>query len=238
MVFSTLTGQQPLHPRRERKKRTTRLALKAAALDLVGERGYAHVTVEDIADAADVSVRTFFNYFPSKDAAIVGEDPELTEATRRDLLAIPTDVSPFDALRQVFLARLEAIGEDIDLSGEDHHEWIRRFAVVRSQPEVMVAYTKHLATVERTLTDAMVERLGDESLRAYASLVTTAALGVLRVAIAYWGGAGGTDGLIDFARSAFDVLGAGLAGEAGAVVARAGDLVGFGAERERVGMAS
>jgi AcrR family transcriptional regulator len=228
MTDAVLAAEQPIDTRRERKKRATRLALKAAALDLVGERGYPHVTVEDIADVVDVSVRTFFNYFPSKDAAIVGEDPERTEATRRELLEIPSDVSPFDALRQVLLSRLEAIGEDIDLSGEDHEVWIRRFAVVKSQPEVMLAYAKHLATVERTLTDAMVERLGDEKLRAYASLVTAVALSVMRVAGSYWGGAGGTDALIDFSRAAFDVLGAGLAGETDAVIARASDVIGFG----------
>ena len=56
---------------RERKKAQRRLALIDAAHRLVEERGYEHVTVEDIAEAAGVSTRTFFNYFDTKDDAVV-----------------------------------------------------------------------------------------------------------------------------------------------------------------------
>jgi len=197
--------------RRERKKLTTRMALKAAAIDLVGERGYSNVTVEDIADAADVSVRTFFNYFASKEAAVVGNDPEIVEEMCLHLAALPHGLTPLETLRTVLLERIRAIGETIDLSGEEHGVWLRRVAVVRSQPEVLLAYTKHLAMVERALADALVEWLGgDEELRSYAALVTTCAMGVLRVAICGWGGEGGAPSLVAFADSAFELLGRGL----------------------------
>ena len=197
--------------RRARKKRATLLALKAAALDLVAERGFANVTVEDICDVVDVSSRTFFNYFATKEAAIVGEDPGLVDAMRHDLLGLPAELSPLEALRTVLFARLRAIEEDFDLSGEDHAVWRRRFAIVRSQPEVLVAYTKHLTMVEQALTDALVERLGgDERFRKYAAIVTTTAIGVTRVSGVYSGADGGPDSLIDSATEAFGILADGL----------------------------
>ena len=60
---------------RERKKRAPRDALRRSAVRLVASRGLAAVTVQDIAADADVSARTFFNYFPSKEDAVSGWDP-------------------------------------------------------------------------------------------------------------------------------------------------------------------
>jgi AcrR family transcriptional regulator len=62
---------------RERKRRATRLAIQRAALDVVRERGLEKATVDEIARLADVSPRTFFNYFPTKEDAILGDVPTL-----------------------------------------------------------------------------------------------------------------------------------------------------------------
>jgi AcrR family transcriptional regulator len=198
--------------RRERKKRSTRLALKAAALDLAAERGYANVTVEDIAEAVDVSVRTFFNYFPSKEAAIVGEDPELIVAMKAEVVALAPELSPLETLRTVLFGRLAAIEEDLDLSGEDHEVWMRRFSLLRSQPDVLVAYTKHLALLEHALADGLLERLGsDESHRVYAALVASSAIGVMRVASTHAHDERSTRSMREIASEGFDLLAAGFA---------------------------
>lgn len=196
--------------RRERKKKETRLALKTAALDLVAQRGFSHVTVEDIADAADVSVRTFFNYFDSKEAAVVGHDPEVIEELQRALEALPAELSPLDAVRTVMLARLRTMEEAIDASGESPEAWQRRFELVQSQPEVMLAYTRYLTVLESALTEGLLHRLGDDdAARPYAALVAASAMAVMRTlgacATPISNGARSA-----MAASAFDTLAAGL----------------------------
>ncbi len=72
---------------RERKRRATHSAIENAALDLLERGGYEAVTIEAICREVGISMRTFFNYFPSKDAAIVGEGPSgLTTTQVADLL--------------------------------------------------------------------------------------------------------------------------------------------------------
>ncbi|MFE2618572.1 TetR family transcriptional regulator, partial [Micromonospora chalcea] len=88
-----MTTDQSRPGLRDRKKRQTRAALSAAALRLVAERGLDQVTVEEISEAADVSARTFFNYFPSKDEALLGDQPTDREVLAARVVAAPAEVS-------------------------------------------------------------------------------------------------------------------------------------------------
>src|SRR5688500_9321010 len=100
---------------RERKKAETRRALASAALRLAEELGPDRVTIEAIADAAGVSPRTFFNYFPSKDDAVAGTPPAHSSELLADLLARPEAEGPLDALRataRLAADRLEAGADD------------------------------------------------------------------------------------------------------------------------------
>src|ERR1035441_7154742 len=76
-LSSSLTaGNPPGAGRRERRAAETRLRLFRCALQLIAERGFPNVTVEDITEAADVGKGTFFNYFATKDH-VLGVMPEI-----------------------------------------------------------------------------------------------------------------------------------------------------------------
>lgn len=138
---------------RERKKQQTRDALHLAAVELVEERGLGAVTTEEIAERAEVSARTFFNYFPTKEAAVVGLDEHHASASAAALAARPLDESPADSVRAVLVERARQVTGDKAL-------WVRRVALARRHPELTHAMTAWSAGAERALADALAERLG------------------------------------------------------------------------------
>src|SRR5690349_13346270 len=89
--------------RRERKKLQTRQALRAAALRLFAERGFDATTIQDITEAADVSPRTFFLHFSSKEDVLVGDAREGVAAFEQALGARPDGEAPFTGVRTALL---------------------------------------------------------------------------------------------------------------------------------------
>ena len=118
-VTSISPAGEPRASLRERKKLATRRSLRQVAFDLVAERGFAHVTVEDIAEAADVSPRTFFNYFPSKEAALFGTDPDRVTALRERLVHEAPGQPALDALRVVMASEALAVADELTELGGD-----------------------------------------------------------------------------------------------------------------------
>ena len=84
---------------RERKKLRTRSCLIEAALTLAERQGYEATTVEQIADTAEVSARTFARYFPTKNGVFVSLLDDLTAAAAAELDQVPADVPLLWALR-------------------------------------------------------------------------------------------------------------------------------------------
>jgi AcrR family transcriptional regulator len=217
---------------RERKKLATRRSLRRVAFDLVAERGFAHVTVEDIAEAADVSPRTFFNYFPSKEAALFGTDPDRVTALRERLLHEVPGQPGLAALRVVMASEALAVADELSELGGDPADWLRRMKEARTDPHVRAAHAAQMAMVERAITEGLAERLGTDPERdPYPGLLAATAAGVFRATVSFWAGLGGTvpvDQLIDLA---FQALADGLP-EHCALRQVAGDHV-FVAPRER-----
>jgi len=89
---------------RERKKRETREALTRAALELFAERGYDETTLAEIAEAAGVSTRTIFAYFPSKEDILFATTQAMCDALARALVERPAGTDALTALREFILA--------------------------------------------------------------------------------------------------------------------------------------
>lgn len=84
--------------RRDRKKAETRQALRAAAHRLFAEKGFSRTTIDDITEAADVSRRTFFRYYDSKDDLLRADVSDLLPAMLAALRARPAEETPWAAI--------------------------------------------------------------------------------------------------------------------------------------------
>lgn len=139
---------------RHRKKLKAQLAVERAALELVIERGYDGVTVEDICARAEISKKTFFNYFPSKASAIRGrmdtfpDDERLTE-----ILEEHDDACYLDVLVGIVGTSL-ASGVDEDIIN------LRREAL-RSMPQLFFQGQRDMLAVQHSIAAAMRTYLAD-----------------------------------------------------------------------------
>jgi AcrR family transcriptional regulator len=208
---TTVPAGEPHASLRERKKQATRRSLRRAALDLVAERGFAHVTVEDIAEAADVSPRTFFNYFPSKEAALSGADPERIPLLRERLITTTPGEPALEALRMIMVSDARAVADELGELGGDPVDWLRRMKGAHADPQLRAARAAQMAMVERAIAEGLAERLGTDPDRdPYPGLLAATAAGVFRASISFWAGSGGTVPLEHLIDQAFRALADGL----------------------------
>jgi AcrR family transcriptional regulator len=187
---------------RERKKERTRRAIADAALDLFEERGFGATTVDDIAEAAEVSPRTFFRYYASKDEAVF-ERADDVQAAFRALLAVRPEGEPLLlSLRELSNALIAD-----DLVDEDRLR--RLLSLVAAEPALRRRYTALLDTFEQELTGWAAARLGVPATDLRPRLIAAAVLTARRVATDTWLESPDDD-LADHIARAIDLLAAGL----------------------------
>jgi AcrR family transcriptional regulator len=183
-----LEADRPRPGLRERKKAKTRAALQQQALRLFRERGYEATTVDEIADAAEVSSSTFFRYFPTKEDVVLYDalDPLLFEAFE----AQPADLSPVGALRATMREVFGAAPADV-LAQQDE-----RAALILSVPELRMRMLDEFARSMLLFADVVAKRVGRQS----DDLAVRALVGaVVGVGIAAWVNAGGAQA-VDYLR--------------------------------------
>ncbi len=157
----------------------TRAAIRAAALTLTRERGYAAMTVDDVATLAGVSRRTVFNHFSSKaDLLVVGlepPEPEVVEAFINGSGSLLED-----------LGTLLAFGAE---AVESERGWLLSFPeIVRDNPEIERTIHERLRAIAISLTDAASRRLGAEPDDPRARAVVALAMAIQRSAMDLWCG--------------------------------------------------
>jgi AcrR family transcriptional regulator len=196
---------------RERKRVATRQAIQRAVLRLALDRGLEHVTVEEISRDADISPRTFFNYFVSKEAAIAGDSPALLghEGIQEFIAGGPTG----DLLRdlgELIAAAAEGASESRDtmLMRRDLHTRYPHLFALRMAG--MKAFEDELAEIieARLVHDDPSIAEDQQALRSRARFITLVAFAALRHAWTCWAdpGADRTEPLAPRLRDSFDQL--------------------------------
>jgi AcrR family transcriptional regulator len=160
---------------RERKKARTRAAIREHALRLFREQGYDETTVEQIAEAAEVSPSTFFRYFPTKEDVVLQDDLDLLwmDVFR----AQPADLSPIAAMRSAVRSAFASLG------AAELEQLREAMNLAMAVPAVRARTLEEFARTAQNIAGAVAERAG----RPAADFEVQALAGaVVGVAMAAW----------------------------------------------------
>ncbi|MGW0789544.1 TetR family transcriptional regulator [Streptomyces sp. NPDC002911] len=197
---------------RERKKRRTREALLHAALRLFTTQGYDRTTVDEIVDVVEVSQRTFFRYFASKEAVVFAVQEAVDARFLAELRRRPAAEAPFEALRRAALNvwNTPAATETDDITAELQ---VRAYRVIESTPALHAAHMRRHIGLEQQTALLIAEREGlDLEADPRPRVAVAAFSGVMRLTGQLWGRRkdAGVDALRELAEIHLDQLGPAL----------------------------
>lgn len=189
---------------RERKKQRTRVELTDAAFRLFAERGFDETTIEDIVEQVEVSPRTFFRYFDSKEDVVIGFFDDLGLELRATLAARPSEEPSFTALRA-------ALGTLIDLYEERRERVVAAKRLAHETPSIRARLLDKHARWENGVTEELVTRLGgDLSQEPSMRLLAAVALAAFSTAVSAWCTSGGREDLHFLVDDALGAVGDGF----------------------------
>ncbi|GAB1820733.1 TetR/AcrR family transcriptional regulator [Herbidospora sp. RD11066] len=161
---------------RERKKAKTRVALIDAALDLFLAQGYETTTIDQIAAAVDVSPRTFFRYFGSKEEVALAPAADAQDVFLSELHARPASESPFTALAQAMRGSVEFLREG---EPEDKQRFLKARQLVEATPTIFAGQMRLMMANEQRILEEVARRRGVDDLRS--QFVTATFTSTIRV---------------------------------------------------------
>ncbi|WP_425464361.1 TetR family transcriptional regulator [Paenibacillus anaericanus] len=139
---------------RERKKAKTMTAIQMHAMRLFREQGYKATTVEQIADAAEISPSTFFRYFATKEDVVITDnyDPLLITAFENQ----PPHLSPLQAIRGAMISEVAGTPEDeLEMARE-------RNQLIMMVPELRAAMLNNLTQMMQLIAEMVAKRIGSK----------------------------------------------------------------------------
>ncbi|WP_279578874.1 acyl-CoA-like ligand-binding transcription factor [Fodinicola feengrottensis] len=184
---------------RERKKQATRQALRETALRLAEQHGLDGLTVEAVCAEVGVSTRTFFNYFPSKEDALVGDGPALPpDAVVDRIFAEHAADGPIAGASAVLLHMVDT-GTQPDVRHKA--QMFERF------PTLVPALLAKFAAFERSLAEAVARNMGPAPRPDfYPELVAACAVTAMRVAAKRWSTGDREESLASYTHGVFEVF--------------------------------
>jgi AcrR family transcriptional regulator len=166
---------------RQRKRQQTRERLTRAAMALFLERGFEATTLDDIAAAADISRRSFFHYFASKEDVVFAWHEEITAALIEAVAARPAGESMLTAAENAISAMASQL---------EPGEAVAMAQLKRDNPALQARDQVKYEKLERALADALGNRAGRSSEQLEARLVAMIATGAMRIGGELWAAEG------------------------------------------------
>ncbi len=183
---------------RERKKAEARVEIVATALRLFQKRGFADVTIDEIAELANVSRRTFFRYFPTKEDVVLERRRQQLQAFRDALATLEGSAS--DVVRQAFAL----VAADYQ---KNKTRILSERALLASARDLRVRDLEIDREFESAIVDAVVARTRKSANNQRAArFFAAAAMGVVRVVIDEWADAAGDADIAALGRDALDAI--------------------------------
>jgi AcrR family transcriptional regulator len=188
---------------RERKKLRTRTDLAAAALRLFAERGYDHVTIEDIAAEVEVSPSTFLRYFDRKEDVLFVDAARLADELAQAMTGRPADEPVAVALRHALLAFADTLDQDRDLV-------LAKSRISVEVPSLRARSLESQVQWEDAIARAIAVRLGCNPGELRVRTAAACAIAAVRISTAQWITDGAAQHLRAYLADALDVLDHGL----------------------------
>jgi AcrR family transcriptional regulator len=188
---------------RERKRIKTQMQLADKAIALFLERGYDNVTVDEIADAVEVSPRTFYRYYPAKEDVLFPYEQASASLLRDALMARPREETSLVAVKNALLS----LADDFEQRKEP---FLKRMQIVATTPALQARSLEQMVTWERILAAALAERRGTPPETLAPRLIAAASVAGLRVALETWLSGPDEPPLADLVVEVLDRLDSGL----------------------------